>query len=201
MQRRNSRSLVYAGCALTLMIGLGACTKGGQFDPTELVSGDMFEHEEKNSGRARAALPARRTRRGNRRTAGSGEGLPAAAGTARGHGGCDRQRPKLPRRNPNQKQSQNRKVARAPAPVHRPPIPHLTRSLFRRSLRRSGRCNRRGRIRRPQRPPRPTGRRRHPAGQAQQAAPAATAQTNWPAPPQPQAQTNWPNPTALGQPH
>src|SRR5579863_9761564 len=57
MQRRKSRSLIYAGCALVLAIGLGACTAGGQFDPTEIVSSDMFSSKKKIAGDREPLFP------------------------------------------------------------------------------------------------------------------------------------------------
>ena len=57
MQRRSSRSLIYAGCALTLVISLGACTPGGQFDPTEIVSSDAFSTKKKISGEREPLFP------------------------------------------------------------------------------------------------------------------------------------------------
>ncbi len=43
-------TLFRLGSVLALALVLAACTKGGQFDPTEIFNNDMFEFEEKNSG-------------------------------------------------------------------------------------------------------------------------------------------------------
>ena len=42
MRRRRFPKLVRAGATCVLGIALGSCTPGGQFDPTELLSNDVF---------------------------------------------------------------------------------------------------------------------------------------------------------------
>jgi len=46
-----------AGSALALVLVLGACTAGGQFDPTELVSSDIFNTKKKISGEREPVFP------------------------------------------------------------------------------------------------------------------------------------------------
>jgi len=192
MQRRNSRSLIYAGCALTLVIGLGACTPGGQFDPTEIVSSDMFSSKKKISGEREPLFP--------QGVPGAETGVPpdlvkgyqpppeppAATADATPKAETAAAKPKA-------KPKPKPKIARAPASD--PAFDQKPASAVP-----------------PQQPaqaswpntPAPTAQTNWPAppqtGQAQKAAPA-TAQTGWPAPPQPQAQTNWPAPSGLGQSH
>jgi hypothetical protein len=43
--------------ALGLVLVIAGCTKGGQFDPTELVSGDMFDTKKKLKGEREAVFP------------------------------------------------------------------------------------------------------------------------------------------------
>jgi hypothetical protein len=50
-------SLVRIGSALALLCALGACTAGGQFDPTEVVSGDMFNTKKKLAGDREPLFP------------------------------------------------------------------------------------------------------------------------------------------------
>lgn len=50
------------GSALALMLALspflGACTKGGQFDPTEMLNSDMFDSKKKLSGQREPVFPS-----------------------------------------------------------------------------------------------------------------------------------------------
>ncbi len=48
---------VRAGSALALMLVLGACTKSGQFDPTEIFNSDAFDSKKKLSGQREAVFP------------------------------------------------------------------------------------------------------------------------------------------------
>lgn len=50
-------SLVRIGSALALLFALGACTAGGQFDPTEVVSSDVFTTKKKLSGDREPLFP------------------------------------------------------------------------------------------------------------------------------------------------
>jgi hypothetical protein len=198
MQRRSSRSLIYAGCALTLVISLGACTPGGQFDPTEIVSSDAFSTKKKISGEREPLFP--------QGVPGAETGVPpdlmkgyqpppeppAATADATPKAETAATKPK-----PKAKPKPKPKIARAPAPASDPAFDQKPASAV-------------PPMQQPAQPswpntPAPTASTNWPAppqtGQAQKAAPAATAQTSWPAPPQPQAQTNWPAPSGLGQSH
>jgi hypothetical protein len=51
-------SLIKAGSALALLVlVLAGCTPGGQFDPTEVVSGDMFNTKKKLQGDREPVFP------------------------------------------------------------------------------------------------------------------------------------------------
>ncbi len=50
MTGRYSSSLFRAGVALGFVLVLAGCTKGGQFDPTELFNNDMFDTKTKLKG-------------------------------------------------------------------------------------------------------------------------------------------------------
>ena len=49
--------LMRTGSALALVLVLAACTAGGQFDPTEVVSGDIFNNKKKISGEREPVFP------------------------------------------------------------------------------------------------------------------------------------------------
>jgi hypothetical protein len=57
MLRRSFSKFGWAGAACALGIILGACTPGGQFDPTELVSSDIFNTKKKIQGDREALFP------------------------------------------------------------------------------------------------------------------------------------------------
>ena len=57
MSTRKPSSLVWIGSALALGLILGACTPGGQFDPTEVLSSDMFSTKKKLSGEREPLFP------------------------------------------------------------------------------------------------------------------------------------------------
>lgn len=57
MPTRRVSSLVCAGSALALILVLGACTPGGQFDPTEVLSSDAFSSKKKLAGEREALFP------------------------------------------------------------------------------------------------------------------------------------------------
>lgn len=56
--RRFSSSLVGVGSAVALMLVLGGCTPGGQFDPTEVLSNDVFNTKKKLAGEREPLFPA-----------------------------------------------------------------------------------------------------------------------------------------------
>jgi hypothetical protein len=57
MRVERSRSLVRLGSALAIVLALGACTKGGNFDPTEVFNSDVFDSKKKLSGQREAVFP------------------------------------------------------------------------------------------------------------------------------------------------
>jgi len=57
MSKRNGRSLARIGSAIALVIGLAGCTKGGQFDPTELLNNDMFNTKKPVTGQREPVFP------------------------------------------------------------------------------------------------------------------------------------------------
>jgi hypothetical protein len=181
MRRRRSSSVVRVGSALALLIALAACTPGGQFDPTEVVSTDLFNTKKKLAGDREPLFP--------QGVPGAETGVPpdlvkgyqpapepvaadAADAAAKAAAAAEKPKPKKP----------NPKLARAPAPQAHDPVWD-------------------------QKAPAPASA-PPPAGQpAQSAWPAPPpAQTAWPAPPggqssqaAPGAQTNWPAPPATRQ--
>src|SRR5262249_41999000 len=60
-QGQGRSSILRAGSALAFVLVLlpllGACTKGGQFDPTELLNNDMFDSKKKLSGQREPVFP------------------------------------------------------------------------------------------------------------------------------------------------
>ncbi len=60
MQGQRIPSFVRVGAllALVLMPVLGACTKGGQFDPTEVFNSDAFDSKKKLSGQREPVFPS-----------------------------------------------------------------------------------------------------------------------------------------------
>ena len=57
MRTERSRSLVRLGSALAIVLALGACTKGGNFDPTEVFNSDVFDSKKKLSGQREVVFP------------------------------------------------------------------------------------------------------------------------------------------------
>jgi len=57
MPRRWKSSLFRAGSALALVLVLAGCTKGGQFDPTEIFNNDAFDTKKKIKGDREAVFP------------------------------------------------------------------------------------------------------------------------------------------------
>jgi hypothetical protein len=51
------RSLLRLGSALAIVLALGACTKGGQFDPTEMFNSDVFDSKKKLAGQREPVFP------------------------------------------------------------------------------------------------------------------------------------------------
>jgi hypothetical protein len=61
MRAQGRPSILRAGSALAFVLVLlpllGACTKGGQFDPTEVFNNDMFDSKKKLNGQREAVFP------------------------------------------------------------------------------------------------------------------------------------------------
>ncbi len=57
MPTRNGDSLVRVGVTLAVVLLLAGCTPGGQFDPTELLSTDMFGAKKKIQGDRQPLFP------------------------------------------------------------------------------------------------------------------------------------------------
>jgi len=57
MPTRRGHSLVRVGAVLAVVVMLAGCTPGGQFDPTELLSTDMFGTKKKLQGDRQALFP------------------------------------------------------------------------------------------------------------------------------------------------
>jgi hypothetical protein len=57
MPKERFSSVMRAGAALAVVLALAACTPGGQFDPTELVSSDVFNSKKRISGDREPVFP------------------------------------------------------------------------------------------------------------------------------------------------
>jgi hypothetical protein len=57
MLARRAHSLVRIGSALGLVLVLAGCTKGGQFDPTDMFNSDMFDSKKKLQGQREPLFP------------------------------------------------------------------------------------------------------------------------------------------------
>ena len=84
MPTRRVSSLVWISSALALGLVLGACTPGGQFDPTELLSSDVFTTKKKLAGEREPLFPNGVPGEEIGRAGGFGERVSAATGTAGG---------------------------------------------------------------------------------------------------------------------
>jgi len=201
MPTRRFPSLVWVGSALALVLVLGGCTAGGQFDPTEVLSSDIFNTKKTLQGDREPLFP--------NGVPGAETGVPPDL--VKGYqpppeqaadSGDTAVKPEAAPAKPKPKPKPKPAVARAPAPPPHdaawdqksaspaPPAAQPARSPWPAP---------------PQSAPAQTNwPAPPPTGQSQQAAPAA--QTNWPPPPptgqaqqtaQP-GQSIWPNPPAPG---
>jgi hypothetical protein len=57
MAKKHSLPLLRVGLVFVVLAGLAACTAGGQFDPTEAVSADIFNTKKKISGDREPLFP------------------------------------------------------------------------------------------------------------------------------------------------
>jgi hypothetical protein len=179
MPKRPPLAIVRAGLGLAAVLVLAACTAGGQFDPTEVLSTDIFETKKKLQGEREPLFP--------NGVPGTETGVPpdlvkgyqpppepvavqnndAAAKPAAASTAAAKPQPKP-----------KPQVARAPASAAGPPA---------RSAAHDPVWDQKGTA------PPPPAKSAWPAPP-----PGQPAQTNWPAPPPPAqpAQTNWPAPPA-----
>jgi hypothetical protein len=172
-------SLMRTGAALALVLVLAACTAGGQFDPTEVVSSDIFNTKKKISGEREPLFP--------QGVPGAEQGVPpdlvkgyqpppeapaladnGPEATAKAAAAAEKPKPKL---------KPKPKVAKVPAQQAHDPAWDQNGAA----------------------PPGAAGQR---PAQSAWPSPQSAAQTNWPSPPlggqssqaAPPAQTNWPAP-------
>jgi outer membrane biosynthesis protein TonB len=178
MSRGRFSSLVRSGSALTLIFVLGACTAGGQFDPTEIVSTDVFGTKKKLSGEREPVFPqgVPGAETGVPPDLVKGYQPPPEPVAAADIGGDAAAKTAAPAEKPKPKPKPKPKVARAPAPQAHDPVWDQKA---------------------PSSAPPPA---RQPAQSAWPAPPGQSGQTNWPAAPAagqssqaaPAGQTNWP---------
>src|SRR6202161_3095182 len=196
MERRPLARLAWACAVCALGIVLGSCTPGGQFDPTEMLSNDMFNTKKKIQGDREPLFP--------NGVPGAETGVPpdlmkgyqappeqaAAVGPPHTAANALRAAAERPKPKPNPKPA----VARASPPATPAPQPGNVAWPA------------------PQQPASPqtnwpsaSGGQSSPPAQTSWPAPPASAQTNWPSPPPPAGQAqqgaqsgapNWPHPTA-----
>jgi hypothetical protein len=196
MERRRFSKFAWAAAACALGIVLGSCTPGGQFDPTEMLSNDIFNTKKKIQGDREPLFP--------NGVPGAETGVPPDL--MKGYQAPPEQaaavetpstaakpvpaaeKPKPPKPKPKAA------VARASPPAAPAPQPGNAAWPA------------------PQQPaapqtnwPSPSGGQSAPPAQTNWPAPPASAQTNWPSPPPPAGQAqqgtssgqlNWPNPPA-----
>jgi len=194
MVRRRFPNLVWAGAVCAIGIVLGSCTPGGQFDPTEVLSNEMFDTKKKIQGEREPLFP---------------NGVPGA------ETGVPPDLVKGYQPPPEQAAAETPDATAKPAaavekpkpkPKPKPAVARVTPPAAQAPLRGSTPWPAPQQQAAPQ-PNWPS----PPGGQPQQPAPTnwpappATAQTNWPAPPPPagqaqqgaqSGQTVWPNPPA-----
>jgi hypothetical protein len=170
--------LMRTGSALALVLVLAACTPGGQFDPTEVVSTDIFNNKKRISGDREPVFP--------QGVPGAETGVPpdlvrgyqpppeapaltdnGAQATAKAAAAAEKPKPKKPRP----------KVAKVPAQQHDPAWDQPSAA----APGTAGRGQAQSSWPQPQAAPQTS----WPAPPAGGQSPASTAQTNWPAPPPP----------------
>jgi len=186
MQR--AASLVRFGSALAVVVLLVGCTKGGQFDPTEMFNSDVFNSKKKLQGQREPLFPGG--------VPGTETGVPpdqAAAG-----GGATPDTAAAAEAKPKPKPKPQPKLARAPAQPQRPASQAPTRISIGVAPKSSAPAQQSSEASQAVWPAPPQG---VPAQQTTQ-----SSQSVWPAPPQTApgqqatqpAQSIWPNPPAPG---
>jgi hypothetical protein len=176
MPKERFSSVMRAGAVLVLVLVLAACTPGGQFDPTEVVSSDIFNTKKRISGDREPVFP--------QGVPGAETGVPPDL--VRGY----QPPPEAPALSDNAPQATAKAAAAAEKPKPKKPRPKLAKAPPQQAHDPAW----------DQPAAAPPGAARPPA-QAAWPSPQATPQTNWPAPPAggqssqaPTAQTNWPAP-------
>jgi len=195
MEPRRFSKFAWAAAVCALGIVLGSCTPGGQFDPTEMLSNDMFNTKKKIQGDREPLFP--------NGVPGAETGVPPDL--MKGYQAPPEQaaaveppnaaaKPVPAAEKPKPKPKPKPAVARASPPAA-PAAPQPGNAAW------PG----------PQQPaapqtnwPAPSGGQSSPPAQTNWPAPPASAQTNWPSPPPPAGQAqqgalgqpNWPNPPA-----
>jgi len=184
MPTRRSFALLRAGSALALTLLIAACTSGGQFDPTEVLSTDIFNTKKKLQGDREPLFP--------NGVPGAETGVPPEL--IKGY-----QPPPEPAADNTDAAA---KAAAAPTkPKPKPKVAHTTpASSSKPQAKQSAQSPWPAA---PQTAPAQSGQTNWPASPS--TAPAQAAQTNWPPPPTGQAQqaaqpaqSIWPNPPASG---
>lgn len=175
MRTRHKISLVRVGMMLAFASLLGACTKGGQFDPTTLLDNDMFDTKKPLQGQREPVFPGG--------VPGATTGIPQDL--YKGY------QPPPDETASGAATSLNPPVAEAQKPAEKPKAKAKPKP--------------RPRVARAPEPPRASisvGLRKKPKPAAEQQ--AGPAQTDWPAPPstaaqvQPPSQSVWPAPPPTG---
>jgi hypothetical protein len=160
--------LTRTGPVLALVLVLGACTAGGQFDPTEMVSGDIFNSKKRISGDREPVFP--------QGVPGAETGVPPDL--VRGY----QPPPEAPALSDNGPQATAKAAAAAEKPKPKKPRPKIAKAPPQQPH--DPAWDQPGAT-----PPGAAGRAPAPPP------PQAAQQTNWPSPPSaPTAQTNWPAP-------
>jgi hypothetical protein len=184
MPKERFSLLMRSGPALALVVVLAACTPGGQFDPTEVVSGDIFNNKKRISGEREPVFP--------QGVPGAETGVPPDL--VRGY----QPPPEAPALNDNGPQATAKAAAAAEKPKPKKPRPKVAKAPAQQQPHdpawdqpgaaqpgSAGRAPAQSSAQSPWPSPQPAAQTNWPAapagGQSSQAAP--TAQTNWPAPP------------------
>jgi hypothetical protein len=177
MQKERFSSVMRAGATLVFVLALAACTPGGQFDPTEVVSSDIFNSKKRISGDREPVFP--------QGVPGAETGVPADL--VRGY----QPPPEAPALADNGPQATAKAAAAAEKPKPKPKKPKLAKVPPQQAH--DPAWDQPGAA--------PAGAAGRPPAQAAWPSQQPTPQANWPAPPgggqssqAPTAQTNWPAP-------
>jgi hypothetical protein len=177
MPKERFSSVMRAGAVLVFVLVLAACTPGGQFDPTEVVSSDIFNSKKRISGDREPVFP--------QGVPGAETGVPPDL--VRGY----QPPPEAPALAENGPQATAKAAAAAEKPKPKKLRPKVAKAPPQQAH--DPAWDQPGAA--------PAGGAARPPAQAAWPSPQATPQTNWPAAPgggqssqAPTAQTNWPAP-------